>query len=154
MKKEYINPFLEATQELFNEVAQMKIEAVETVVKKNPVSTKNVVVMIGITGDLKGTIAVNLDESLAMHIASNMMCGMEVSELNELSMSAVKELFNMTMGRVATRFSEQGINIDITPPNMMIGKNMILSVAFLPLLSIKFKYNQYNIDFDISVKEQ
>lgn len=152
MKAEHINPFIEETKNIFNEVAQINISPYKTSVKNTPITTKNVVVMIGVTGTLKGTVAVNLDEQFARKIASNMMCGMPVSELDEISMSAVKELFNMIMGRVATAFSEQSESIDITPPNMLIGEKIKLSIAFTPLLSIKFKYNEYDMDFDIAIR--
>lgn len=138
---------------MFFEVAQINLNVIGTSLKNTPILTRNVVIMIGITGQLKGFININLDEEFAKKIASNMMCGMPVTELDEMSKSAVSELCNMLMGRVCTSFSEQGIVLDITPPNILTGENMQLSVTTVPVISIKFGYEEYEMDFDISVME-
>jgi chemotaxis protein CheX len=154
MKAEYVNQFLTECQRIFNDAAGIDLMYKGTSVKKSPVSTKSVVVIIGVTGDLRGSIAINMDEDFAKKIASNMMGGMAVPEFSELSKSAIAELGNMIMGRVSTAFSTKGITIDITPPSLMTGHGIVLSVVNMPLLSIKFAYEMYEMDFDISISER
>lgn len=151
MNVEHINPFLIECQNIFKEVGGIELSLVGTTLKRNPFATKNVVVMVGVTGQLKGSVVINMDKELAMLIASNMMYGMEVKELDELSKSAVSELGNMTMGKVASAFYSKGILIDITPPTLMIGESIELTMPNVPLLSIKFKYDKFDIDVDISI---
>lgn len=153
MKAEHINPFLSACKDIFMEMAQIELNTKGTKLKTTPVATKNVVIMVSIIGDLLGSVAINLDIEFAKKIASNMMCGMPVENLDEMSMSALKELSNITMGRVATAFSQMGKNIDIAPPTLMVGDNMLLSVTYVPLLSINFGYENFDMDFDVSIKE-
>lgn len=154
MKAEYINPFLTGCQNIFKEMAQVDIKPKGTKLKTTPVATKNVVIMVSIVGDLIGSIAINLDIEFAKKIASNMMCGMPIEKLDEMSMSALKELANIIMGRVAIAFSNIGKNIDIAPPTLMVGDNMLLSVTCVPLLSINFGCENYDMDFDVSIKEK
>lgn len=154
MKAKFINPFLTECQNLFKEVAGIDLAYKGITAKSSIVSTKNVVAMVGVTGDLRGFITINLDTEFAKKIASNMMGGMEVVELNELSRSAISELGNMIMGRVSTAFDNKGIRIDITPPSLMTGEDITLSVSNLPLLSIKFIYDKYDLDFDISIGDK
>lgn len=151
IKAEHINPFVTSFQKVTNEVAGIPFEATSTVLKQTPVSSKNVVVMLGLTGALRGNIAINIDEETAMKIASNMMGGIPVLNFDEIARSAVSELGNMVMGGVCTAISEQGIEIDITPPSLLTGENIQLSFTTLPLLSIKFKHENMEVDFDISV---
>lgn len=153
MKAEFINPFLSECQSIFREVAGVDLTYKGTEVAKSTVATKEVVIVIGITGNLRGCVAINLDREFAMKVASNMMGGMKVSELNELSKSAISELCNMIMGRVSTAFSLKNINTDITPPSIMTGEKIELSVSNMPLLSIKFGYEKYVLDFEISITE-
>lgn len=153
MKAEYINPFLSACKDIFMEMAQIDLTPKGTKLKTTPVATKNVVIMVSIIGDLLGSVAINLDIEFAKKIASNMMCGMPVENLDEMSMSALKELSNITMGRVATAFSQMGKIIDIAPPTLMVGDNMLLSVTYVPLLSINFGCENFDMDFDVSIKE-
>lgn len=154
MKAEYINTFLGATKNIIGQMAQIDLVLAGTKVKTIPVSAKNVVIMVGITGDLRGMVAIGMDNDFAKKIASNMMMGMEVPELNELAKSALKELSNILMGQVATIF--EGLNkiIDITPPTLVTGENISLSLQEAPLLSLKFKHEDMDLEFDISIEEQ
>jgi len=153
MDAKYVNTFLKSTQDIFSQVAQIDLKLSGTSLKNSPISSKNVVIMVGITGSLKGTVLINMDESLAMKIASNMMYGMPVTIFDEMAKSAICELSNMVMGNVATGLSAFGKNTDITPPTLMEGNNIKLTVSQLPLLSIKYRYEEYDLDFDISIKE-
>jgi chemotaxis protein CheX len=151
MKAEHINPFITECQSMFNEVAGIPLKVTGTTLKQSPLSTKTVVIMLGVTGDLRGNVAINIDIEGAKKIASNMMGGMPVAEFDEISKSAVSELGNMIMGRVCTAFSNQGVTIDITPPSLLTGQNIQLMFSQLPLLSVAFKHEDFELDFDISV---
>ncbi|WCK57241.1 chemotaxis protein CheX (plasmid) [Aneurinibacillus sp. Ricciae_BoGa-3] len=132
----------------------MPLELAGTTVKNSPVASKDVVVMVGITGDIRGSVAINLDEEFAKQIASNMMGGMPVTAFDEIPKSAVSELSNMIMGSVCTAFASQGVSVDITPPSLLTGQNIQLTFSKLPLLSIKLKYQEFDVDFDISVAQE
>ena len=54
---------------------------------------------------------------------------MPVSEIDELSGSAICELGNMILGNAATVFSTKGLSIDITPPSLCIGKMAFMNVS-------------------------
>ena len=56
-----------------------------------------------------------------------MMMGMQVVELDEMAKSAICELSNMILGNSATAFSENKIIVDITPPSLLIGKDINVS---------------------------
>ncbi|MDF2879652.1 MAG: cheX1 [Clostridiaceae bacterium] len=154
MNSKYVNIFLKGTQNIFKQVAQMDLNLSGISAKTSPIASKNVVVMVGITGKLKGTVAINMDTELAKNIASNMMGGMPVEELDEMSKSAICELANMIMGTVTTELSGMGVNTDITPPTILTGNNIVLTIAQMPLLSANYKYDNYEVDLDISIKEQ
>jgi chemotaxis protein CheX len=151
MQAEHINPFITECQSMFNEVAGIPLKVTNKSIKHTPLSTKQVVIMLGVTGDLRGTVAINIDEEGAKRIASNMMGGVPVPVIDEISKSAVSELGNMIMGRVCTVFSKQGLMIDITPPSLLTGQNIQLTFSQLPLLSVKFAHDDIEVDFDISI---
>ena len=69
----------------------------------------------------------------AKEIASKMMYGMPVAELDEMACSALNELSNMIMGNTATIFSTQGKLIDITPPISMLGTNLQIKSDIDPI---------------------
>ena len=68
-----------------------------------------------------------MNRSVALNIASNMMGGAEIAELDEISKSAISELANMILGNTATILYNKGIGIEITPPTFLMGENLQIS---------------------------
>ena len=84
-----------------------------------------------------------------------MMCGMPVETFDEMAQSAIREVGNMTMGRVASLVEKKGKTIDITPPTLMSGAGMSISNQITPTLVISFSdaKNGGEIDLDIAIAE-
>jgi chemotaxis protein CheX len=124
-------------------------------VKNSTFIAESVVIIIGIAGEFKGQVFFSMDESTACKIASTMMFGMEVNELDEMTKSAIAELGNMIMGNVSTEFYNDGVRIDITPPTILVGKDISFSTKGLKTLCIPLELdNLGKIDIDVSLSEQ
>lgn len=78
---------------------------------------KHVWIHIGLTGDFEGKIVFGIPEPVALKVVSLMMGGFEITEMNEMSQSAISELGNMISGNFSRLLSEKAIHIDITPPS-------------------------------------
>jgi len=59
------------------------------------------------------------------------MMGMEYNTLDELSLSAIGELGNMTSGSIAMNLEKLGYKIDITPPTVITGRDMKITAEGL-----------------------
>lgn len=129
MNVEYIDPFIEATQDMLSQVANAKTTLGKVFSRNSSFNGDNVVIIVGIAGDLKGQVIFNLRNESACSIASSMMCGMPVSKLDDMARSAISELANMISGNAATIFSTKKIALDITPPTIMIGDNIEISTT-------------------------
>lgn len=136
----HINPFLQSAISILDSAAQMKLTVGKPTVSTLDFPECVFALQVGITGDLKGQILLEMDIEHAKMIASKMMFGMEVKELDEISSSALSELSNMIMGNTATLFSTQGIHIDITPPLSMMGAQLHLQ-SDAQALKIPLLYN-------------
>lgn len=123
----HINPFLQSSITIFESAAQMKLALGRPSVAVLDFSDYIFALQVGVTGDLKGQILLVMTTDKAKMIASKMMFGMPVTELDEMASSALSELSNMIMGNTATLFSTQGIHIDITPPMAMLGAQLRLT---------------------------
>jgi len=153
MKVEYINPFIKASKEVFKMTMNLDLEIGRPYVKKTPFALKDVVLVVGITGEVKGQVIINFEMDIAKKIASKMMMGMEVNKLDEMSKSAISELGNMIMGNTATLIANQGISIDITPPTLMIGKEINLSFSDSQTIGLPLHSEIGDIIYDIALKE-
>ena len=120
----HINPFLQSAIAIFDGAAQMKLSVGKPSVSALDFPTHVFALQVGVTGDLKGQVLLVMTLDNAKLIASKMMYGMPVNELDEMASSALSELSNMIMGNTATLFSSQDIRIDITPPLSMMGTQM------------------------------
>ena len=90
-------------------------------------------ITVGIVGQMKGQAVLTMELEHAKDIASKMMFGMPIAELDEMACSALNELSNMIMGNTATIFSTQGKLIDITPPISMVGTDLQIKSDIDPI---------------------
>lgn len=88
----------------------------------------DVAVLVGVTGGLKGMIALSMPNETALAIAGTMM-GEPVTVLDEISRSAVAELGNMVAGLATIRLEQMGYDSNITPPSVVTGQNTEISTA-------------------------
>ncbi len=153
MKVEYINPFLKASVEVLRMMAQIEFSMGKPYLKTSPFTAENMIIVVGITGEIRGQAVISMSLEMAKTIASCMMMGMPVPEMDEMAKSALSELGNMIMGNSATLLFNQGVNIDITPPSLMMGENMSISSAQMTTLSVPLTSDRGTITFDISIKE-
>ena len=118
---DHINPFLMAASTIMRDACQMEMKIGRPYVKTTEFQSDSVIIMIGVTGEMRGQVMISFTTSKACQVASGMMMGMPVPELDDMAMSAISELGNMIMGNAATIFSTKGYVIDITPPSVCHG---------------------------------
>lgn len=139
MRAEYINPFYQAIIDVFKVMLNLglkrgEIKAVEELV---PVSEANVV--IGVTGDLRGSLLYSFPRNMALEMV-NIMAGMEMKTLDAFVSSALGEVANIISGNAVTYLSQQELSCDISPPQVFVGTNGSLSMStekavVLPLIT-------------------
>lgn len=152
LSADIINPFLSAGMQMLKDVAQIETKMGAPSAKQAKFTSDTVVIMIGITGEMKGQVMLAFPNELACKVAGN-MCMTECTELSELFMSAICELGNMIMGNAATIFSIKGIGIDITPPTICVG-DVTFTTNVTQNISIPlYVGNEYTIDVNVAVKE-
>lgn len=127
MKAEYINPFIESAQSVVNMLLGIEIKLGKVYLKSSPFLVNQTVIIIGIIGKIKGQVYFELATDSAKKIASAMMGGMTIVELDEMSKSAVSEMVNMIMGNTSTAFAKKNIKVDITPPTLLMGEKIEIS---------------------------
>lgn len=119
-----INPFLQSAISVFESVTQLKLSVGHPSLTNFSFQKPTYTITVGVVGQMKGQAVLAMDLEHAKEVASKMMFGMPVTELDDMACSALNELSNMIMGNTATVFSTQGKIIDITPPISMIGTDL------------------------------
>jgi len=149
---EFINPFLIATAGILKDMCQIELKVGKPYIKTNEFADDSILIMIGVTGEMRGQVIIALTITNACDVASKMMMGMPVLELNDLSISAISELGNMIMGNTATILSTKGIGIDITPPTICRG-NISITTSYAKNICIPFSHEDKVImELDIAIR--
>lgn len=135
-----INPFIGAVTGIMPQIGFSNITRKGISLKEKKFMASGVVLTLGIVGDKKGNVVYSIDMDGAKKIASTMMMGMPVEELDDMSKSALSELSNMLTANASINFSNDGINVDISVPTMMYGEEIEINLQ---------KDNIVCIDFDV-----
>lgn len=150
---EIINPFLMAATSIMRDMCQLETKVGKPYVKTTEFDSDSVIIMIGITGEMRGQVIIAFSLDVACDIASKMIM-MPICEMNELSMSAISELGNMILGNAATILSTKGIGIDITPPSLCRG-TMSITTSYAKNICIPLYYDgEKCIELDIALKQE
>lgn len=150
---EFINPFLIAATSIMKDMCQLETQVGKPYVKTTEFDEESVVIIIGVTGEIRGQVIIAFALDVACEIASK-MCMMQITEMNDLSMSAISELGNMILGNAATILSTKGIGIDITPPSVCRG-TMSITTTHVKNICIPLKFaGEKCIELDIALKQE
>jgi len=127
MDVKYINPFISASRKVIQQLIQEE-PVVETPRKlENTIPGSDIVVIVGLTGEIKGQVMFTMEEETAIRIVRKMTFNESVQELDFIGQSAISELGNMILGSTGMEMYSQGITIDITPPSMCSGEGIVIS---------------------------
>ena len=148
---EYINPFLAAATTILKQTCMIDMVIGKPGLKDMKFSHDSLIIIIGITGDVRGQVIIEFANNVACDIAGKMMMQGPLPERGERGHSASCELGNMVLGNAATLFSSQGIGIDITPPTVGRG-DMSFNASFTKNLCIPLSYEDGKcINFNIAI---
>lgn len=128
MKAEYVNSFYAATKDVFQLMLDINPEKRNVVVVEGMVSSKEANVILGVTGDLKGTILFSFSKAMALEMIK-IMSGMEMDKIDSFASSALGEIANIIGGNALTKLTENNYICDIVPPQIIIGEYESMSMA-------------------------
>jgi|GEM_PF-653195 len=126
MKVDYINPVLIASSKIIKALLQEDITLGRLSLMDNHNLVNSLAIIIWMSGDFEGRFLFAIKRDVALYIASVMM-GEEVTELNDMSKSAIAEMSTMILGRTGIIFSERGIDVRISYPTMVEGDSIYIS---------------------------
>jgi chemotaxis protein CheX len=136
MDIKYINPFMDSLIKVLTSFGINDIKRGNISRKETMNTAMDVTSIIGIVGGFRGNVAYSFSSGTAKQLASAMMMGMPVAELDSMSRSAVGELTNMITGTAAAIFSANGEEIKLTPPSLIFGDDIFFIISMVQTISI------------------
>ncbi|MEJ8305336.1 chemotaxis protein CheX [Saccharibacillus sacchari] len=146
----HVNPFIESFLKVMPQLGFAEARKGGLGVKGQDLTCSGIIILVGIVGSLKGNVVYRIDTEHAKKIASTMMMGMPVEELDDMARSALSELSNMLTATAATEFAGLGISIDISTPTLLSGDNISVKMSSKQVLSVELLANDTPVEVLIS----
>jgi chemotaxis protein CheX len=124
MRVEYINPFVEATYNVLNEVLGGGVKRGDLYLKESSMKIMGVAALVGLAGDVEGRVLFDMSRETALKVAGAMNGGEVFSTLDDMAKATITELANMITAQAVTKLHELGFKFDLTPPALFAGNNM------------------------------
>jgi chemotaxis protein CheX len=150
MDVRYINPFLAAVKDVFETMIEVSFSVGKPCLKKDSIPLHEVSSIIGISGEVTGSVVINLSEKTALQLASALI-GEQLSELDEDCVDAIGEIANMVAGSAKNGFPVQ--NTSLSVPTVVIGKHKVNYPSAIPIISIPCETGEGQFGVDIALKE-
>lgn len=152
LKAEYVKPFVQAAHRVLKQELGMEPERGELRLENTYYTTKDITVLIGVTGDVEGTVLYGTSENVAKELVHN-ITGEQRPRFDEICESAVAEIGNMISGHAGALFEELGLSFNITPPNLILNRGTLIANAATKRLIIPIKLGFGEIEIAVSLRE-
>ena len=146
-----INSFIAAVTDVMPQLGFGSIIIKNQLEKSKKIVASGIVLTLGIVGEKKGNVAYAIDTEGAKQIASIMMMGMPVDELDDMAKSAISELSNMLTANASINLSNESINVDISPPTMLTGENIELSMSKDEVMCVEFDIDGIKLEVNVAL---
>jgi chemotaxis protein CheX len=145
----FINPFIDATLNVLEMMASTKASAGTPYLKKDQVAQGDVSAIIGLTGEIGGTLSVSFSQECVLPIVASML-GEEIKEMNSVINDAVGEIINMISGQARRTLDELGRTLRAAIPTVISGKNhTITHMTDHPVVAIPFNTDRGKFTIEV-----
>jgi chemotaxis protein CheX len=148
MDVKFINPFIGATLHVLKTISSTETEAGKPFLKKDQYARGDVTGIIGLIGDVRGSVSVTFTEKCILSIVSKMF-NEEIKGLNNEIKDAVGEITNMISGQARQELAKVGRNLKAAIPMVIMGKDHIIChITSHPIIAIPFttQYGPFMIE--------
>ncbi len=149
MDVRYVNPFLTAIQNFFETMVEIPFSLGKPTIKKEATASHEISGIIGITGEVLGSVVVSFPEKIALALAGSLL-GEEMTEVNADCTDAIGEIANMVAGDAKNGFPET--NTSVSVPTVIIGKHKVAYPSGVPIITIPCKTEGGWFALDVALK--
>jgi chemotaxis protein CheX len=150
VEAKYINPFLNASINLFKDYLKLELKNGKPYIRKNPRELEDVSAMIGLAGETTGAVVLSFSREVAIKIASH-FAGEKYKALGNEVLDAVGELINIIAGNSKKYLAD--FRIDISLPGVIIGESYKIHwPENVPVITIPFSSNLGDFTVNVSLK--
>lgn len=123
MKAQLVNPFIESVMDVFGTMLGATATRGEVKVSRAGNGPGDLLALIGISGETKGTVAVSFPADTAYQVVGA-ITGMEFGEIDDTVIDGVAEVTNMIAGGAKAKLNTNGkAPMDLGLPSVVTGRD-------------------------------
>lgn len=150
MDASLITPFMTSIQNVFSTMFQLPVEIGEPRIKTDSSTTHDVSGIIGVSGEMVGTIVLSMPSDTAESIVA-LFTGMEMKSDTDDFADAVGELINMISGNAKAEFQRKSVSISC--PSVVIGSgHRVASGSNIPCVMIPCNTDCGEVVLEIAIR--
>jgi len=147
----YIKPFIQGIRSVFGTMVNLEVAIGTPTIKSEPLSTYDVSGVIGISGEVVGSIVLSFPAETAQQIVAR-FSGEECDVTSPDFADAVGELVNMVSGAGKADLPHKGASISC--PSVVVGKNHRIATGHeTPCVVVPCKTECGQFVIEIALKE-
>jgi chemotaxis protein CheX len=124
MRLDFVRTFIDCTSQLFRELIGPSVDVNSMSMKPSPVAGREVMAIIGLTGEAQGRVIFDMDLFTAVQLAGHML-GEPSPGMTPLVRSSIAELASMAIGRAISRINDEGTRLSMSAPTIITGSNLV-----------------------------
>jgi chemotaxis protein CheX len=124
MRLDFVKIFVDSTGELIRELIGEPVAVCSMAMKPSPVAGREVMAIIGLTGEAQGRVIFDMDLFTAVQLAGHLL-GELSPGMTPLVRSSIAELASMAIGRAISQINDEGTKLSMSPPTIITGSNLV-----------------------------
>ena len=152
MRVQVVNRYVQAALDVISKETQLPVQRGGLLLEGNPYSTEDVTAVIGISGQLSGSIYLSMSESVALKLISAIL-GQDTSELDDLGQSGIAEMANVIAGTAGIQLADENIETIINPPLVLVGRGARLSTVEIQRLVVPLTTAYGEVKLHVALRE-
>jgi len=147
-----VNRYVTAAVDILAHETGGPVERGQVELQANPYTTDDVTAVVGISGDVSGSLYLSMSEATALRIVGAML-GQAVSELDDIAKSGIAELANVIAGTAGVALGASGLTTNISPPLLLHGAGARLSAVDRQRLVVSLETGLGPVAVHVAVRE-
>ncbi|UCF99063.1 MAG: hypothetical protein JSV89_05880 [Spirochaetaceae bacterium] len=152
MSSEFINPIVQATYDVLEEVLGTDISRRRLSKHTKALPLHRISALAGLTGTVEGYIVLSMPLNVALSVAA-VVSNEEVTALDDISQAAIIGLVDTIMLEALRRLREEGAKAAVTPTALFWGQGLQLSCSEIEAALIPLQMPLGSIELTVALQD-
>jgi chemotaxis protein CheX len=138
MRQDFISPFITAAEYVFRSELEMDLKFCGTEIAGDQVTSKDITVFIGVTGQVEGNVSYGFTNPMARSVLSAMLERQRAS-MDRIAQSVLGELANLITAQASIGLEAAGYSTRLTPPMLVQPMGRTFTIFGIPQVLVRFE---------------